>query len=349
MAESSLLPGAGWLTGVAADGADGLRGRTMTASTGQLSAATPIIGDFPISSTQESMEHASLSVGEAAADRHVDDWEQGGPDDDPAVSHSRLRLALADIGEGLRLWRLAVSLGWLDIKLQFRGSRVGPLWLTLGTAVMIGSMGGIYSNLFHIVLKDYLPYLAISMILWQIGIAGVTQDACSCFINAASSIRATRLPFSLQALRVLVRNGLMFGYNIVVPIGVYLIFGLLPGPVALFAVPGLLIWALNAFAFCLLLGSVAARYRDIPPIVASIVQVAFYVTPIIWSAKQLGAKGWWLIFNPFYPLLEIVRQPLTGEMPSISVWSVAIGLSVLLWLSSLFVFSRSRAQLAFWI
>lgn len=319
----------------------------MTASTGLPSAVTPITGDFPTLSVQESMERAPSLQSGATADMDAD--EQGDPDNEQDGRRSRVMLALMDIGEGLRLWRLAVSLGWLDIKLQFRGSRVGPLWLTLGTAVMIGSMGGIYSHLFHIVLKDYLPYLAISMILWQIGIAGVTQDACSCFISAASSIRATRLPFSLQAFRVLVRNGVMFGYNIVVPIGVYLIFGLLPGPVALFALPGLFIWALNAFAFCLLLGSVAARYRDIPPIVASIVQVAFYVTPIIWSAKQLGAKGWWLIFNPFYPLLEIVRQPLTGEMPTLSVWGVAIGLSVLLWLSSLFVFSRSRAQLAFWI
>lgn len=315
----------------------------MTASTGQIPAVIPTL------SIQESMKHAPSPRGGALADTDGDDEWRYDPDNEDTVQRSSLMLALMDIGEGLRLWRLAVSLGWLDIKLQFRGSRVGPLWLTLGTAVMIGSMGGIYSNLFHIVLKDYLPYLAISMILWQIGIAGVTQDACTCFISAASSIRATRLPFSLQAFRVLVRNGAMFAYNIVVPVGVYVIFGLLPGPVALLALPGLLIWAVNAFAFCLLLGSVAARYRDIPPIVASVVQVAFYVTPIIWNGRQLGEKGWWLIFNPFYSLLEIVRQPLTGDMPSLLVWSVAIGLSVLLWISSLFVFSRSRAQLAFWI
>jgi lipopolysaccharide transport system permease protein len=266
-----------------------------------------------------------------------------------APPRRRLALALEDIAEGLKLWRLAVSLGWLDIRLQFRGSRVGPLWLTLGTAVMIGAMGLVYSRLFHIVIRDYLPYLSISMILWQIGIASVTQEACTCFISAAGSIRATRLPYSLQALRVLVRSGITFGYNIIVPLAVYVAFGLLPGPVALLALPGLAVWGLNAFFFCLLMGTLAARYRDIPPIVASVIQVAFYVTPIIWDGKQLGEKGWWLIFNPFYSLLEIVRQPLTGVLPSLTVWTVACGLSACMWLLSLFVFSRSRSQLAFWI
>ncbi|NHN87297.1 ABC transporter permease [Acetobacter sp. LMG 1627] len=319
----------------------------MNATTGHTLPVSPVSGDLIVASPPTDGEGSVVTTG--TADKRDIGSNLPEPPLMPLVHRSRMLLALDDIAEGLRLWRLALSLGWLDIRLQFRGSRVGPLWLTLGTAVMIGSMGMIYSRLFHIVLKDYLPYLSISMILWQIGIAGVTQDACNCFISAASSIRATRLPFSVQALRVLVRNCVVFGYNIVVPIGVYAIFGLLPGPVALLALPGLAVWALNAFAFCLLLGSVAARFRDIPPIVASIVQVAFYITPIIWSGKQLGAKGWWLIFNPFYSLLEIVRQPLTGEMPSLPVWCTAIGLSVLLWFSSLLVFSRSRAQLAFWI
>lgn len=267
----------------------------------------------------------------------------------PAVHRSRTSLALVDIAEGLRLWRLAVSLGWLDIKLQFRGSALGPLWLTLGTAIMIGSMGAIYGRLFHLVLRDYLPYLSISMILWQVGISGITQDACSCFTDAASSIRSTRLPFSLQAFRVLVRSAVTFSYNIVVPIAVYAIFGLLPGPVALLALPGLGMWAMNAFALCLLLGSIGARYRDIPPIISSVLQIAFYVTPIIWNAQQLGPRGWWLILNPFYSLLEVVRAPLTGIAPSPLIWGAAASLSVTLWAAGLLVFARSRPRLAFWI
>ncbi|GBR09966.1 ABC transporter permease [Acetobacter oeni] len=308
------------------------------------------IGQTVISDGREASAAAAV-LPEAEAENAAIGHNMGpsGDEDEPVIYRSRVILAFEDIIEGARLWRLAVSLGWLDIRLQFRGSTVGPLWLTLGTAVMIGSMGMIYGRLFHLVLRDYLPYLSISMILWQVGLAGVMQDACTCFTSAANSIRSTRLPFSLQAFRTLVRSAVTFSYNIVVPIAVYAIFGLLPGPEAFLAVPGLMIWAINAFALCLLFGSIGARYRDIPPIVASGIQVAFYVTPIIWNAHQLGKRGNWLILNPFYSLLEIVREPLTGQAPRLEMWIVALSISVGLWILSLMVFSRSRARLAFWI
>ncbi len=54
---------------------------------------------------------------------------------------SRNRWAVRDIIGGLQLWPLARSLGWLDIRLRYRGSLLGPGWLTLSTAVMIVALG----------------------------------------------------------------------------------------------------------------------------------------------------------------------------------------------------------------
>ena len=76
------------------------------------------------------------------------------------------RLAISDIVEGSRLWPLALSLGWLDIRLRYRGSILGPFWLTLSTAVMVGALGVLYSALFHIDVHEYLPFLALSQVLW---------------------------------------------------------------------------------------------------------------------------------------------------------------------------------------
>ncbi|MDG6095459.1 ABC transporter permease [Acetobacter sp. AN02] len=267
----------------------------------------------------------------------------------PVAGRSRLLLAGEDILAGLRLWRLGGSLGWLDVRLQFRGSLVGPLWLTLTTAVMVGAMGLVYARLFGVVLHDYLPYLAISMILWQAGVSGVTGEACTCFIRAADSIRSVRLPYSVQILRMLTRIAVTFAFTIVVPLAVCAWYRVLPGFQGLLAIPALGLWIINAFAWGLLLAPLCTRYRDIPPIISSAVQLLFYVTPVIWSVRQLGDKGKWLILNPFYSLLEIVRGPLTGHAPSAAVWAVACGTSLALWLAGLWTFSRARASLAFWI
>ncbi len=59
------------------------------------------------------------------------------------------RMAVRDVAEAARLWNLCWTLGWLDIKLRYRGSMLGPFWLTLSTAVMVAALGVLYSTLFH--------------------------------------------------------------------------------------------------------------------------------------------------------------------------------------------------------
>src|SRR5471030_1665204 len=80
---------------------------------------------------------------------------------------TRNRWAMADLAGGIRLWRLALSLGWLDIRLRYRGSMLGPFWLTISTGVMVGSIGFLYAALFHMALRDHLPFLALSQVLWM--------------------------------------------------------------------------------------------------------------------------------------------------------------------------------------
>ncbi len=265
-----------------------------------------------------------------------------------STRRARDRLAVRDVADGVRLWRLAVTLGWLDIKLRYRGSVLGPFWLTLSTAVMVGALGAVYGTLFAMNLREFLPFIAVSLVMWN-AIGTLIGDACAAFTQAEGTIRSVRMPFFLQAIRVVVRNVLILAHNVVVFVVVFAIYGLLPGAEALMALPGLLLWLVDAFASCLLLGTLCSRFRDIPPIVGSIVQIAFYITPVVWKPEQLGARGWWLPLNPFDGLLEVVRGPLLSQAPSALAWSSALTFSVLLWATAWLVFARVRSRLAFWV
>src|SRR3954469_11960499 len=57
---------------------------------------------------------------------------------------ARQRLALRDVVGALELWRLSLTLGWFDIRLRYRGSILGPFWLTLSTGVMVAALGILY-------------------------------------------------------------------------------------------------------------------------------------------------------------------------------------------------------------
>ena len=265
-----------------------------------------------------------------------------------ARPRTRLRLAAADLRGAWHFRHLAVALAWIDIKLRYRGSVLGPFWLTLSTAVMVAAMGAIYATLFHMTLQTYLPFLTLSLVLWNF-LSALVGEACTTYTAVETTIRALRLPFIVHATRVVLRNLIVLAHNVVVIVAVYVIFGIWPGATVLLVLPALVLWAIDALAITLLLGGLCARFRDIPPIVASLMQMAFFVTPIIWRPHLVGKLRWLLPFNPVYTLLEVVRGPLLGEAPSGPVWLSAVVATLVLALLGGWLFARTRARIAFWV
>lgn len=262
---------------------------------------------------------------------------------------ARNRWALADIAGGAKLWRLAWTLGWLDIRLRYRGSMLGPFWLTISTGVMVAALGILYSTLFKINLRDYLPFLALSQVLWGF-LAALVSEACAAFTEAEGVIRSVRMPFFVFAIRTLVRNAAVLGHNIVVIVVVFGIFRVWPHFEALMAIPGLFLWVVDALALTLLLGAFCARFRDIQPIVNSVMQIAFFMTPVIWKPEQLGPSGIpKLALNPFFDLLEIVRGPILGSPIAHTTWAGALGYSAVLCAISWAFFVRARGRVTFWV
>jgi lipopolysaccharide transport system permease protein len=78
-------------------------------------------------------------------------------------------------------------------------------------------------------------------------------------------------------------------------------------------------------------------------------QIAFFLTPVIWQPEQLGKSAALLPINPFFALIDILREPLLGKTPSTLVWLAAIAYSLLLCVISWTLFVRARGRVAFWI
>jgi lipopolysaccharide transport system permease protein len=271
-----------------------------------------------------------------------------------AASHDwreRLRLAADDLAKTARLWPLVWTLSLFDIRLRYRGSLLGPFWLTLSTAIMVAAIGVLYAKLFRQDAASYLPFLTISLVLWGF-ISTVAAEATTCFTQADAMIRSMRMPHSLHAARVVARNVLVLGHNAAVVAVVFLVFGIRPGLDCFTLLPGFLLWLVDAFAASLLLGVVGARFRDIPPIIASIMQIAFYVTPIMWSPAMLAHRGLaqaFITLNPFYALLEIIRAPLLGQSLSPVAWHLALLYSLSLVFVTGLVFMRARPRVPYWL
>ena len=258
--------------------------------------------------------------------------------------------AVSQIIASLQRYTLVATLGWQDIRGRYRRSAIGPFWLTISMGVMIASIGLVFGQIFKSPMDEYLPFLAVGIILWAF-ITGTINEGCTGFIDAEGMIKQLPIPLFVHILRVLWRNLLILGHNILILPIIWLVMGKGLAPVALLALPGLLLVVLCLSWLALLFAMLCARYRDLPQIIASVLQVAFYLTPIIWMPTLLPDRmsTVFLELNPFYHLLELIRGPLLGHTPSFTSWIVVASITIVGWGVTLLVFARLRHRVAYWL
>ncbi|TVQ85322.1 MAG: ABC transporter permease [Chromatiaceae bacterium] len=261
---------------------------------------------------------------------------------------ARLPRALRDIAEGWGQYQLWLTMAMQDIRKRYRRSKIGPFWLTLSMGIMVGALGLLYGTLFKLDVSEFLPYVAAGFVIWGL-LSGLVQDGAVTFITAEGLVKQLPVPLSTHVYRDVCRNLLIFFHNIWVYVAISLWFGSFPGLVGLLALLGIAAIAVNALWIGLLLGLLSARFRDIPQIVASVVQVTFFITPIIWKADMLPERAVVLVWNPFYHFLEVARAPLLGDVPTPLNWLAVMLMTASGWLVTLVIFARYRWRIAYWV
>lgn len=256
--------------------------------------------------------------------------------------------ALTDLSMGLRRWRLAWALARLDIRNRYRGSVLGPFWMTASTAIMVTGIGLLYSTLFKLPIAEYLPWLAVSLLIWNT-LSQTVNDACNSFIGAEGIIRQMPLPYTVHVLRFVMRNAIIAAHSLPLIVVILVVFGAIPGFEALLAILGLALLAVNACAVGLFLGMICARFRDFSQIVINVMQLAFFLSPVLWKPSLLGESVRWLNLNPFFVLIETVRGPLIGGGATAMVWAGALIYTALISIAALVFFVRFRGRIAFWV
>jgi ABC-type polysaccharide/polyol phosphate export permease len=267
----------------------------------------------------------------------------------PPTMGRHVNLAWKDMRDGLASWRMWLLLGMNDIRQRYRRSRLGQFWITLAMATTIVSLGVLYSFLFKQAVAQYLPYLGASFVVWGL-ISAIVTESCTVFISSEGYMRQVPLAKSVFVHRMLVRNFVTFLHNLVILPPLFLIYGVPIGPKLLLAVVGLAAILFNGIWVGILLGTICARFRDMPQIVASLMQVAYYLSPVMWRREQLPERLWWLYdLNPFQSFLEIVRAPLLGDYPSLMAWEMVGAVTIVGFVVAALFFSRFRARIVYWL
>ena len=271
-------------------------------------------------------------------------------DDSKAGLRSLAESAGDDLLRGIQKRELWGRLGWLDVRRRYRRTTIGPFWNSITLAVYVLTVGTVGAAIWHQDIYDYLPFLVSGMIVWTL-VSSIITESCNVFIAGQSLFRNIRFDYSVLAYALVWRNFLVLLHNF----AVYFLVVLVLKPsllsfTALLALPGLALVLLNGVWISMLLGIVCLRFRDVPPVISSALQIAMLITPLFWPADTLtGIKRFVFVeLNPLYHVVDIVRGPLIGHVPETVSYAVVIVMAIGGWWLTYAVFKRFRKRIAYW-
>lgn len=257
--------------------------------------------------------------------------------------------ALQDLWQGWRDYRqLWLATGWYDVHKRYRRSVLGPFWITISLGVFVAALSFLYGPLLGREIVDYTPFLAFGLIAWTL-ISQIVSESCTVFVANGHIVRQMKAPLSIYIFGMIWRNMLIFVHNIALYVLIALVFALYPTWSTLLVVPGLLLICLNALWIGMLLGTLCTRFRDIPPIVTTVMQMMFLLTPILWRPDQVSGREAISRLNPFYYFVELIREPLLGSAGSPLIWTVAILITLAGLAVALPLYGRFRDRIVYWL
>lgn len=257
-----------------------------------------------------------------------------------------MKALLSNIYAGRHILRTMVI---KDIKSRYAGSLFGPLWIIATPLYQIL----LYTFLFSVILRmrfeegsgtsSFVVYLLAGLIPWLF-FAEATTRGISAFIDNAHIIKKVKFPIEICVVTSIISSAVTFIIYMVFYLIMLVGMGILDyQTMPLFILP-VIIEILLIAGLSFGLGSIAVFFRDITQAIAMILNLVFFLTPIVYPASAIPAKLKWLFnVNPFYFIVEMSRNVLVrGRIPdSVSIIYPSV-FSLMIFLTGYYVFSRTK-------
>lgn len=255
---------------------------------------------------------------------------------------------LSDIAAVFIQWRTWFLMGSQDIDMRYRRSLLGPFWISLSLVVLVIGMSALYAPIMDSRFHDYLYWLGSSFLVWFL-ISGLINEGMQIAIEAEGQLRSVRIPLPVLAARMVHRNFIVFLHNLIVIVAAMALFRLAPTLDLLLAPIGILVLLMIGFFCALVLGPLCLRFRDVAQVVTNVMQMAFFLTPIIWQPTQAKVPWYFVEANPFYHLIELVRAPLLGKVPTFNNWAVSLSVLAAAMVIAVLTLAMSRRKIFIWL
>ena len=253
-----------------------------------------------------------------------------------------------DFAEIFLYRELLAFLVWRDIKIRYRQTLLGGLWAVLQPLIAMLIFTFVFNRLAG-VKSDGPPYPLFAfagLAPWTFFSAAVSQSSNSLVTNQqlVSKVYFPRVFIPLGAAGALLLD-LCFS---LVLLAVLMLYYRWPVSSNLALLPVFILAAvLSASGIGLILSALNVSFRDVKYAVPFLIQMGIFVTPVIYPIRYIPQR-WQLLMglNPMAGVVIGFRHALLGTPASWQVMGVSLAVSLLLFISGLFIFRRMERRFA---
>lgn len=262
---------------------------------------------------------------------------------------------LSDIRTLIRHRQLIVALTSRDLKARYRGSVLGYFWSLANPLLLLGVYTLVFTKFFPSVRPDIAPYalfLFAGILPWTF-FAGAVMEATGAISGNAGLVKKVMFPAEALPLVVVASHLVHFVLAIPVLLAAVALFWVMGSvvvmPAMLLAPVLMLVQGVFVAGISLVVSSASVLFRDLRDLVANLLNLGFFLTPIIYLIDHIPSKTLRTVlrFNPMTPFVTafqdiffFARVPSMVDAVLMATYAIA---SVLL---GFWVFDRLRDSLA---
>jgi len=253
----------------------------------------------------------------------------------------------------IRYRGLIQSLVARELKARYRGSVLGFFWSFINPLLLLL----VYSFVFTYILENkteglqpYALFMFCGILPWTWFSSSLTESAGS-LISGGNLIKKVMFPAEVLPIVSVLANMVHFFLGLPILVAFLIYYKHPPDALDLVWFPvAVAVQLVFTTALALLLAALTVHFRDIRDLLANILTLWFFATPIIypWTQENVRRFKWIFDVNPFTHLAISYQEILFFNGPiGHWRWLLALGVtSVVLFLAGYWVFDRLRDSFA---
>lgn len=255
---------------------------------------------------------------------------------------------LYEARELLRYRFLVRNLISRDLKVRYKRSAIGFIWVMLNPLLTMIVMTIVFSQIFRFSVDHYSIFLLSGILLWNFFAQGTTA-AMGNLSGNGQVLRKLYVPPSAFVVSAVGSGLVNFIYALIPFLLLTVIDQLWPTPAWAFLIVPTLLLSMFSLGIGLIISALYVFFHDIYEIYQVLLNVYYFATPVLYPLQTLPEPLRSMEqFNPMFLYLDmfrvVVRQ---GVLPSMQETAVGVGLAIIALVIGWAFFTRVEDKFAY--